>query len=63
MIEDLGSEVFVHLVIQHEGEDRRLVAKAAAPFAGAVDDNVQIGLRGAVHLFDSDETRRTTVTV
>jgi multiple sugar transport system ATP-binding protein len=63
VIEDLGSEVFVHLVIQHEGEERRLVAKAAAPFGGAVDDNVQIGLRGAVHLFDSDETRRTTVTV
>ena len=63
VIEDLGSEVFVHLVIQHEGEDRRLVAKAAAPFAHAVDDNVQIGLRGTVHLFDADETRLMTVTV
>jgi multiple sugar transport system ATP-binding protein len=63
VIEDLGSEVFVHLVIQHEGEDQRLVAKAAAPFAGAVDDNVQIGLRGAVHLFDTSDARRTTVTV
>jgi multiple sugar transport system ATP-binding protein len=63
VIEDLGSEVFVHLVIQHEGEDQRLVAKAAAPFAGAVDDNVQIGLRGAAHLFDTSEARRATVTV
>jgi multiple sugar transport system ATP-binding protein len=63
VIEDLGSEVFVHLVIHHEGEERRLVAKATAPFEGAVDDNVQIGLRGAVHLFDSDETRRATVRV
>jgi multiple sugar transport system ATP-binding protein len=63
VIEDLGSEVFVHLVIHHEGEDQRLVAKATAPFAGAVDDNVQLGLRGAVHLFDSDEIRRRTVTV
>jgi multiple sugar transport system ATP-binding protein len=62
VIEDLGSEVFVYLVIHHAGQDHRLVAKAAAPFAGAVDDNVQIGLRGAIHLFDSDETRRTTVT-
>jgi hypothetical protein len=49
-------------VIHHDGEDRRLVAKAAAPFAGAVDDNVQIGLRGAVHLFDASEARRATVT-
>jgi multiple sugar transport system ATP-binding protein len=63
VIEDLGSEVFVHLVIQHEGEERRLVAKAAAPFAGSVDDNVQIGLRGAAHLFDTSEARRATVTV
>jgi multiple sugar transport system ATP-binding protein len=63
VIEDLGSEVFVHLVIQHDGEDHRLVAKAAAPFAGAVDDNVQIGLHGEVHLFDASEARRATVTV
>jgi multiple sugar transport system ATP-binding protein len=63
VVEDLGSEVFVHLVIQHQGEDHRLVAKVAPPFAGAVDDNVQIGLRGAVHLFDPDESRRSTVTV
>jgi multiple sugar transport system ATP-binding protein len=63
VIEDLGSEVFVHLVIHHDGEDRRLVAKTTPPFPGAVDDNLQIGLRGAVHLFDADEVRRTTVTV
>ena len=61
VVEDLGSEVFVHLVIQHEGEEQRLVAKAAAPFAGAADDNVQIGLRGTVHLFDTSDARRTTV--
>jgi multiple sugar transport system ATP-binding protein len=63
VIEDLGSEVFVHLLIQHEGEERRLVAKVAAPFAGAVGDNLQIGLRGAVHLFDTSESRRATITV
>jgi multiple sugar transport system ATP-binding protein len=63
VIEDLGSEVFVHLVIQHEGEDHRIVAKTAAPFAGALGDNVQIGLRGDAHLFDTSEARRATVTV
>ena len=63
VVEDLGSEVFVHLVIRHEGEDQRLVAKAAAPFAGAVDENVQIGLRGDVHFFDTSDARRATVTV
>src|SRR5206468_7909528 len=61
IVEDLGSEAFVHLVIEHEGEERRIVAKAAAPFAGSPDDNVRVGLRGALHLFDAAEVRRTSV--
>jgi multiple sugar transport system ATP-binding protein len=60
-VEDLGSEVFVHLVIDHDGEERRLVAKVAAPFAGSPGDNVRLGLRGTVHLFDTAEVRRTSV--
>ena len=58
IVEDLGSEVFVHLVIDHEGEERRIVAKVAAPFAGSPGDNVRLGLRGTVHLFDTAEVRR-----
>jgi multiple sugar transport system ATP-binding protein len=63
VVEDLGSEAFVHLVIEHEGEERRIVAKADAPFAGAPDDNVRMGLRGTVHVFDAAEVRRTSVKV
>jgi multiple sugar transport system ATP-binding protein len=63
VIEDLGSEAFVHLVIDHEGEERRIVAKAAAPFAGSPDDSVRLTLSGSVHLFDTAEVRRTTVTL
>jgi multiple sugar transport system ATP-binding protein len=63
VVEDLGSEVFVHLVIEHEGEERRIVAKAAAPFTGSPDDNVRLALRGTVHLFDTAEVRRKTVTL
>jgi multiple sugar transport system ATP-binding protein len=63
IVEDLGSEVFVHLVIKHDGEDRRIVAKVAAPFAGAPDENVHLGLRGTIHVFDKAEVRRTTVTL
>src|SRR5229473_3052458 len=33
LVEDLGSEVFVHLVVDHEGEERRIVAKVDPPFA------------------------------
>jgi multiple sugar transport system ATP-binding protein len=61
VVEDLGSEAFVHLVIEHEGEERRVVAKAAAPFAGSPGDNVRLGLRGTVHLFDTAEVRRANI--
>ena len=61
LVEDLGSEVFVHLVIDHEGEERRIVAKVDPPFAGETDENVRLTLRGTVHLFDATEARRATV--
>jgi multiple sugar transport system ATP-binding protein len=63
LVEDLGSEVFVHLVIDHEGEERRIVAKVDAPFAGEADESVRLTLRGKVHLFDATEERRATVTL
>jgi multiple sugar transport system ATP-binding protein len=63
VVEDLGSEVFVHLVIDHEGEERRIVAKVDPPFAGEPDENARLTLRGAVHVFDASEGRRATVTL
>ena len=63
LVEDLGSELFVHLVIDHEGEERRIVAKVDPPFAGKADDNVRLTLHGDVHLFDATEARRATVTL
>jgi multiple sugar transport system ATP-binding protein len=63
LVEDLGSEVFVHVVIDHDGEERRLIAKVDPPFAGKTDENVRLALRGSVHLFDEAEARRTTVTL
>src|SRR5262249_14673107 len=61
IVEDLGSEVFVHLVVEHDGAERRIVAKAEAPFSGKPDEDVRLTLRGAVHLFDSGEVRRATI--
>ena len=63
LVEDLGSEVFVHLVIDHESEERRIVAKVDPPFTGKADDNARLALRGDVHLFDATEARRATVTL
>src|SRR2546423_6389555 len=53
LVQHLGSEVFVHLIIDHQGEERRIVAKVDPPFAGKTDENVRFMLRGKVHLFDA----------
>jgi len=63
IVEDLGSEVFVHLIIDHDGEERRIVAKVDAPFVGSAGDNVLLALRGTIHLFDTAEVRRKSVTL
>jgi multiple sugar transport system ATP-binding protein len=63
VVEDLGAEVFVHVVIDHDGEERRIVAKVDPPFAGQPDENVRLTLRGTLHLFDSSEARRATFTL
>jgi multiple sugar transport system ATP-binding protein len=63
VVEDLGSEVFVHLVIDHESAEHRIVAKVEPPFGGKTGDHVRIALRGTVHLFDSQDQRKTTVTL
>jgi len=61
VVEDLGSEVFVHLVVDHEGEEHRIVARMPAPFAGSPGDNVRLKLKGTIHLFDTAEVRRASV--
>jgi multiple sugar transport system ATP-binding protein len=63
LVEDLGSEVFVHLLIEHEEEERRIVSKVDPPFDGNPDENVRLALRGAVHFFDGTEARRATITL
>jgi multiple sugar transport system ATP-binding protein len=61
-VEDLGPEVFVHVLVDHEGEELPLVAKVPAPFAGAIDDRVSLSLHGSVHVFGDDGARIATVT-
>jgi multiple sugar transport system ATP-binding protein len=63
IVEDLGSEVFVHLVIEHDGEERRIVARVEPPFDRKADEDVRLALRGIVHLFDATEVRRATITL
>ena len=56
-VEDLGSEVFVHLLFEHEGTMTAMVAKAAAPFLGRPGETVGITLDGALHVFAADGER------
>jgi multiple sugar transport system ATP-binding protein len=60
VVEDLGSEVFVHVAVQHRGDVVSVVAKVPAPFAGRPGEPVQIGVRGAVHIFDASGPRLAT---
>jgi multiple sugar transport system ATP-binding protein len=57
VVEDLGSEVFLHLLVEHEGSAQPIVAKVAAPFTGRAGDNVTLQLNGTVHLFDPEGER------
>jgi hypothetical protein len=50
-------------VIDHEGGERRIIAKVDPPFAGRPDENVRLMLRGYVHLFDASGVRRTSLTL
>jgi multiple sugar transport system ATP-binding protein len=61
-VEDLGSEVYVHTLIEHEFGPATLVAKTPTPFAGQIGDNVSLALSGTVHLFEPAGARIATVT-
>jgi multiple sugar transport system ATP-binding protein len=64
-VEDLGSEIFVHVAIDHHGERLPLVSKMSPPFEGATGDRVQLQITGTTHLFDGVGSRigSTTATL
>jgi multiple sugar transport system ATP-binding protein len=56
-VEDLGSEMFVHLAVEHQGEGIPLIAKVSPPFEGAAGDRVGLQIAGTTHLFGEDGSR------
>ena len=52
-VEDLGSEVFVHVALEHRGSPLALVSKMAAPFAGRAGEDIGLQISGVVHVFDA----------
>jgi multiple sugar transport system ATP-binding protein len=53
VVEDLGSEVFVHVTIDHRGESVNVISKMPTPFAGKPGDNVRAQIVGTTYLFDA----------
>jgi multiple sugar transport system ATP-binding protein len=56
-VEDLGSEVFVHVAIEHRGETLGLVSRMPPPFDGKPGDSIGLALAGTTHLFGGDGSR------
>jgi multiple sugar transport system ATP-binding protein len=56
-VEDLGSEMFVHVAVEHRGDSVPLIAKMAPPFDGAPDDHVGLQIVGRTHVFGEDGSR------
>jgi multiple sugar transport system ATP-binding protein len=61
-VEDLGSEVFVHVYLDHQGEMLPLVSKMFPPFEGQAGDSVGLQITGATHLFAADGSRVVSTT-
>jgi multiple sugar transport system ATP-binding protein len=61
-VEDLGSEVFVHLALEDRGEPLALVSKMMPPFDGQPGDSIGLQIIGATHLFAEDGSRVASTT-
>jgi multiple sugar transport system ATP-binding protein len=56
-VEDLGSEMFVHVAVEHQGDSLPLIAKMSPPFDGSPGDRVGLRITGTTHLFGEDGLR------
>jgi multiple sugar transport system ATP-binding protein len=56
-VEDLGSEMFVHVAVDHRGDSVPLIAKTAPPFDGSPDETVGLQIVGTTHVFSEDGLR------
>ena len=57
VVEELGSESFVHVTAEHQGEPLVLVVRAEGETSIDRGDNVRVAIGGPVHLFAADGGR------
>ena len=58
VVEDLGSEAFIHTTVQHQGGDHNIVVRVEGETSIARGDNVQIGVAGPIHVFSKETGAR-----
>ena len=51
VVEELGSESYVHIAVEHQGGPLLLVVRAEGETTTQRGDNVQVSCRGPVHVF------------
>ena len=57
VVEELGSESFVHVTTEHQGEPLVLVVRAEGETSIKRGDNVQVAFKGPVHVFAASGER------
>lgn len=58
VIEDLGSEAFVHAIMPHEGREETIVIRVPGETAITRGDNINISVGGPLHIFEAESGRR-----
>ena len=58
VIEDLGSEAFIHAILPHQGREETVVIRVAGETSITRGDSINIGVNGPVHIFEAESGRR-----
>lgn len=57
VVEELGSEAFVHVHVEHQGEELALVVREDGSASVGRGDQAQVSVIGPVHVFGPDGER------
>ena len=58
VVEELGSEAFLHVQMPHQGEDRNVVVRVGGETTISRGDNLTLGIAGPVHIFNAETGER-----
>ena len=58
VVEELGSDAFVHLQVMHESDEIKIVVRIDGETSTTRGDTLSIGVDGPVHVFEAESGRR-----